>query len=236
MKIKQAIILAAGLGQRMRPLSNDRPKPMVEVGGRPMIDYALEALAQHGITHCVVNTHYKAEVLETHLKEASWPFKITISHEPDLLDTGGGLKQCLGFLDRHEPVFVLSGDSILLDTPQSNALASLENAWNDETTDILISLQPLDTMVITKGIGDYTLQNNKPVRTPDHSGQYMWNSARIIHPRIFENTSSKIFSFLPMLDDAQNKGRLAAIINSGIWHHLSTPEDVTAVNAAWVKA
>ncbi|MBU6235977.1 MAG: nucleotidyltransferase family protein [Alphaproteobacteria bacterium] len=220
--IDQAIILAAGLGQRMRPLTNDIPKPMVKVLGKPIIDYALEMLQARGIKHIVVNTHYKAEVLEKHLDG-----KAIISHEPVLLDTGGGIKQALTYLDASKPVFILSGDSILF-----GGLDELESAWNNDT-DILLSLQPLTSMKLTPAVGDYTIRNGKPVRTPDHSGEYMWNSARIIHPRIFTNTPAGPFSFLPMMDEAQKNGRLGAVIHNGIWHHLTTPADVESVNKGW---
>lgn len=222
--IRQGIILAAGLGQRMRPLTDDRPKPMVDVAGKPIIDYALDMLRGYGVERIVVNTHYKADVLEAHLKDKG----VIISHEPVLLDTGGGIRQALSHLDASKPAFVLSGDSILVD-----GLDELEAAWNGDTTDILLSLQPLETMKLTPAVGDYKIVNGRPVRTPDQTGTHMWNSARIIHPRIFENAPQGPFSFLPMMDAAQNAGRLGAVVHNGIWHHLTTPEDVASVNLGW---
>jgi MurNAc alpha-1-phosphate uridylyltransferase len=221
--ITQAIILAAGLGQRMRPLTDMLPKPLIKVVGKPIIDYAIEALQNYGIQTIIVNTHHKAEMLEAHLK----PKNVNISHEPVLLDTGGGIKQALAYLDKEKPVFVLSGDSILI-----GGLSELEAAWKNET-DILLSLQPLETMKLTPAVGDYKLVNGKPIRTPDQTGTHMWNSARILHPRIFENTPEGPFSFLSMMDAAQNKGTLAAVIHHGLWHHLTTPEDIESVNTGW---
>lgn len=229
--IGQGIVLAAGLGQRMRPLSNDIPKPLVRVHGRPIIDYALDALTAAGVKRIVVNAHYKSEVLEAHLKANARPCEIVISHEPALLDSGGGIKQALSFLDRTQPVFVLAGDSILLDPAGDTSLRLLEDAWDGTRADILLSLQPLATMTLTQGVGDYTMQGGRPVRTPDHSGEYMWNSARILHPRIFEDTPEGPFSFLTLMDRAESRGRLAALIHSGDWHHLTTPDDVARVNA-----
>lgn len=208
----------------MRPLTDDRPKPMIDVAGKPIIDYALDMLRSYGVEKIVVNTHYKANVLEAYLKDRN----VIISHEPVLLDTGGGIRQALTHLDASKPVFILSGDSILVD-----GLDELEAAWNGDTTDILLSLQPLETMKLTPAVGDYKLVQGKPVRTPDHSGTHMWNSARIIHPRIFENAPQGPSSFLPMMDAAQNAGRLSAVVHQGIWHHLTTPEDVASVNAGW---
>ena len=109
MTIDKAFILGAGFGKRMRPLTNDIPKPMLEVGGTPMVDQALDKLADVGVGECVVNTHYKAEVLQNHLNSRTSP-EIIISHERDILETGGGLKNAIEHFDA--PFFVLSGDSV----------------------------------------------------------------------------------------------------------------------------
>ncbi|NBX66423.1 MAG: nucleotidyltransferase family protein [Proteobacteria bacterium] len=228
-KITQCIILAAGLGQRMKPLTDTLPKPLVVVKNKPIIDYAIDMALSHGINKIVVNTHYLSDKLETYLK----PKGMIISHEPLLLDTGGGIKNALRYLDTEKPVFVLSGDSILVDAPHEKSLPALENAWDADTMDLLLSLQPLETMTLTPAVGDYKLVNGQPIRTPDHSGKYMWNSARILHPRLFKNTPDEPFSFLSLMDQAQKNGRLAAHIHKGDWHHLTTPQDVMAVNAGW---
>ena len=229
--ITQGFILAAGLGQRMRPLTDDRPKPMVEIHNRPMVAYALDQLAAHGIKRCVINTHYKAGVLHDYLARGDWPFEVIISHEPVLLDTGGGLKKGLQYLDATQPVIVLSGDSVMVDAPHIRSLAAMQAAWNDTHMDLLLSLQPLESMHLTPAVGDYTLEDGKPKRTPDHSGAYMWNSARILHPRLFAGTPDTPFSFLDLMDRAERDGRLAAVIHHGVWHHLTTPDDVARVNA-----
>jgi MurNAc alpha-1-phosphate uridylyltransferase len=225
MKIEQAMILAAGLGNRMRPLTNDRPKPMVEVMGKPIIDYAIEALKDFGITNIVANTHYRADVIEPHLHKHG----VRISHEDVLLDTGGGIKNALQYFDRSKPLLILAGDSILLG---KDTLPDLAQAWDGNTMDLLLLLQPLDTMVLTPAVGDYALDNNIPRRTPDHSGGHMWTSARILNPKIFENTPDGAFSFLSVMDAAEQSGRLGAQVHKGTWHHLTTPDDVNRVNAA----
>lgn len=225
--IENGIILAAGLGKRMQPLTNDKPKPMVTVKGKPIIDYALEAYAEHGVRRVVVNTHYKADVLTGHIKNKDWPFELMISHEPQLLDTGGGLKKAQSVLDSDAPYFVLSGDSILID-----GLRDLENAWKPDM-DVLLSLQPLASMKLTPATGDYRIVNGKPLRTPDHSGNYMWNSARIVNPTVFKNTPDGPFSFLSILDDCESKGTLACVVHTGTWHHLTTPEDILNVEKGW---
>ena len=227
--IKQGIILAAGLGQRMRPLTDTWPKPLVAVSGKPIIDYAVDMCRAHGIETLVVNTHFMTEQLEAHLK----PKGVIISHEAVLLDTGGGIKKALTYLDTSQPVFVLSGDSILVDAPDEKSLGALEAVWDDRVMDLLLSLQPLETMHLTPAVGDYRLDKGRPVRTPDHTGTHMWNSARILHPRLFENEPDGPFSFLKLMDKAEHTGRLAAHIHKGPWHHLTTPADVEAVNKGW---
>ena len=110
----------------------------------------------------------------------------------------------------------------------------MAKAWNNDTMDILILLQPIASMKHTKGVGDYDInENGLPIRSLDQSGQYMFTSMRINHPRIFNDTPNGAFSYLTLLDKAQNEGRLHAIIHQGNWHHISTPEDLESVNIAY---
>lgn len=236
-KISQtAFILGAGFGKRLRPYTEHMPKPMVEVGGRPMIDHALDQLHEAGIKKTVVNTHYKAEVLHDHLKDRTNPHVI-ISHEPDILDTGGGLKNALKYFD-NQPFIVVSGDSLWTDPPNSPALKEMIDFWDSDKMDILILLQPVETMTATKGVGDYdfiTDQSGCIKRSHTQTGKYMWTSIRIHHPRIFENTPDTPFSYLDCMDKAEQEGRLYGIIHTGMWHHISTPDDLEAVRAIYDK-
>jgi MurNAc alpha-1-phosphate uridylyltransferase len=225
----KAFILAAGLGTRMRPLTNDIPKPMVEVKGKPMIDHALDTLKAVGVQTCVVNTHYKASVLEQHLKNRKDP-EIIISHEEELLDTGGGITKMIRQFKK--PFFILSGDSMLEDE-SGEALKAMANEWNSDQMDILILLQPVSSMHLTQGVGDYNLgEDGRAVRSLDRTGQYMFTSIRINSPEIFNECDPIPFSYLELLDIAQGHGRLFGLVHDGIWHHISTPEDVEKVNAS----
>lgn len=229
-----AFILAAGLGTRLRPLTDERPKPMVEVNEIPMIDHALDALAAAGVERCVINTHYKAEILHDHLKGRKNP-EIILSYEPELLNTGGGIKNAL----RHfgAPFFVLSGDSVWEDAPGENALLSLAQAWDPEIMDILMLLQPVETMKLTGGVGDYDLlPDGRAVRSLTKEGGAMFTSIRINRPEIFVEPPDGPFSYLDLLDAAQKRGRLYGVQHKGAWHHISTPADLQAVNAAWVRS
>ena len=224
----KAFILAAGFGTRLRPYTDETPKPMVKVKGTPMIDSALNALNEIGVQSCVVNTHYKSEALHDHLKMREAP-KIILSHEEEILDTGGGIKNALHNFDA--PFFVLSGDSVWEDAPNQNALQNMTETWDVDKMDILILLQPIENMKLTKGVGDYDIDSEgRAIRSLDKSGKYMFTSIRINSPEIFDNAPDEPFSYLDLLDQAQAKGRLYALVNNGMWHHISTPEDLEAVN------
>lgn len=224
----KAFILAAGFGTRLRPHTNDKPKPMVKVHGKPMIDHALDQLESANVKTCIVNTHYKADILHDHLKDRTSP-EIIISHEPDILDTGGGIKNAIHHFT--EPFYVVSGDSVCEDDPDQNALKAMAEMWDSNTMDILLLLQPVNTMALTHGVGDYDLDDQgRAVRSLDKDGKYMWTSIRINHPAIFENTPDQPFSYLQLLDKAQENGRLYGMVHKGTWHHISTPDDLKAVN------
>lgn len=245
--IDQAFILAAGMGARMRPLTDVQPKPMVHVWGRPILYYALASLAAHGVKHCVINTHYKADQIEDYIAatRSQWPFTIDVVYEDVLLDTGGGLLNGMARLDRTRPAFVLAGDSIVCDAPDITSLHTLEQAWQPDVMDILLLLQPLASMHVTVAQGDYDIVAGLPVRSLDKSGAYPWTSARILHPRLF-NAAYAVphipaapytpFSFLPLMDATEQAGRLGAVVHTGTWHHLTTPDDVARVNALVVRA
>ncbi len=235
MTITKAMILAAGFGKRLRPHTLEIPKPMVKIWGQPMMDHAIEKLNNAGIKDVVVNTHYKAEIIHDHLKNTKSP-RIHLSHEDPILETGGGIKNAMRNVLpalKDEAFLVISGNSIWEDAPHIETLSDIQNLWNPEIMDILISLQPIETMTLTKGVGDYTIgQDSRAIRSLEQSGTHMFNSIRINAPHIFDDTPNGAFSYLDLLDRAQAKGRLYAHIHKGIWHHISTPEDLTKVNTA----
>ena len=228
----KAFILAAGLGTRLRPYTDNTPKPLVKVNGKTLLDRTLDHLSQSNITNVTLNTHYLANQINNCLN-ARPEFQSHITFEEELLDTGGGIKNTLQNFD--DAFYVLSGDG-LWSNGQNNTLQIMADTWNEEIMDILILLQPVSTMSLTKGIGDYHINDGgMPIRAADKSGDYMFTSMRINHPRIFENTPDGAFSYLDLMDKAQNEGRLHAIIHQGDWHHISTPEDLEAVDTAYQK-
>ncbi len=233
----KAFILAAGFGKRLRPYTDNTPKPMVKVGGKPMIDYALDELRSIGVKSCIVNTHYKAEMLQRHcealMRRSNLAPDILLSHEPEILDTGGGLKNGIKLWGEsaNEDFFVLSGDSVWENAHAQNTLQALANAWNPKDMDILMLLQPVDTMTLTRGVGDYDIEEDgKAARSFSQSGKYMFTSIRINAGRIFETAPDSPFSYLQLMDKAQEEGRLFGLIHQGAWHHISTPNDLEKVN------
>ncbi|MGN6498356.1 MAG: nucleotidyltransferase family protein, partial [Tsuneonella sp.] len=147
-----AMVMAAGLGKRMRPLTASRPKPMVRVAGKPLIDHALDRLVEAGVAKAVVNVHYLADSLEAHLKARTAP-AVTISDEREqLLETGGGMTKALPHLP--DPFFCLNADNIWLDGPR-NAFADLSDAWNADQMDALLLVVPHSRAVNFSGQGDF---------------------------------------------------------------------------------
>lgn len=229
-----AFILAAGRGARLRPYTDSTPKPMVSVGGRPLIDRTIDKLVEAGIKHITVNTHYMADILETHLKKRS-DAEILFSREEKLLDTGGGIKNALHTLG-DKPFYVIAGDNLWTDGPSGNALLRLADAWDARKMDIVTLLQPLAAMTLTDGVGDFDMDaGGRVIRRADKSGHYMWTNIRINAPDIFRNAPDGPFSFIGLMDEAEAKGRFYALAHDGEWHHISTGPELDRVNADFMK-
>ena len=224
-----AFILAAGMGKRLRPYTDSIPKPMVAVGGRPIIDRTIDKLIEAGVTHVTINTHYMADILEAHLSKRK-DIEITFSREETLLDTGGGIKNALKTMGE-EPFYVIAGDAVWTDGPSGSALSRLAEAWNAAKMDIITLLQPVSAMTLTDGIGDFDMdENGRTIRRPDKTGSYMWTNIRINAPEIFRNAPNGAFSFLELMDRAEAAGRFYALPHDGQWHHISTPAELERVN------
>lgn len=232
--IEHAFITAAGFGARMRPLTDDRSKPMVEVGGKPIIGHVLDRLVAAGVKYVGVNTFYKPESLEAYLQqyETAHPgLTITVIRENELMDTGGGIKGGLSTMP-DAPFYVVSGDSYWEDSDAGDALKLMAAQFDPATMDMILMLKTLADMHPTRGSADYNIDNaGKLTRTPDKTGPYAWMSVRIIKDHsLFDNTPDTPFSFLTLMDKAQTAGRLHGYKHEGAWHHFSTPADIAAVN------
>lgn len=230
--IEKAFILAAGLGTRMQPITFSIPKPMVEVAGQSLLSRTLDGLIEAGIKEVVINTHHLPQHIRGILSERK-DIAINFSHEPVLLDTAGGIKKMLRIFG-NDPFYVLSGDGLWTDRKGENALKKLASTWNPNTMDILILLQPVCSMTLTAGVGDYDIRpDGRALRSRGRNGTHMFTSMRINHPRIFAGLTAAPSSYLPLLDRAESQGRLFAIEHTGEWHHISTPEDLKAVDTAF---
>lgn len=230
----KAFILAAGLGTRLRPYTDHTPKPLVEVTGKSLLSRILDHLETAGTTEAVINSHYLAEQITDHLRERKTP-KTVISHETEILDTGLGIKRALGHFG-DEAFYIINGDALWSDGPAESALARLAKTWNPEIMDILLLLQPVNTMTLTQGVGDYDIESGgRARRAKNKDGTYMFTGVRLNHPRIFQNTPETPFSYLTLMDRAQAQGRLHALVHDGSWHHISTPLDLDNVNEAFRK-
>ena len=231
-KPEKAFILAAGYGSRMKPLTDTRPKPMVEIAGKPLLDYILEHLVEAEVREVVVNAHHHGDQIvdwaETRAERFGLPVHVSV--EEELLDGGGGVKNALSYFE-DEPFYVIAGDAFWVNALEQGTLADLAKRWDADKMDCLLLLQDANRMTLTKGVGDYDLNaDGRCMRSLDKTGTHMFTSLRIDHPRIFEETPEGSFSFLECMDAAQAAGRLFGLEHQGDWYHISTPEDLAAVN------
>lgn len=224
-----AMVLAAGLGTRLRPITDTTPKPLVEIGGRALLDHALDRLALVGVERAVVNVHYKADMVVAHLAGRDCP-RIEISREDELLETGGGVARALPRLG--ERFFVVNSDVLWLDG-REHALARLAAAFDPHRVDAVLLLQRTVTGVGYEGSGDYFLD---PLGTPRRRREreiapYLFAGLQILHRRLFDGMDEKRFSLNRIYDRAEESGRLRAIVHDGEWYHVGTPEGLSATRA-----
>jgi MurNAc alpha-1-phosphate uridylyltransferase len=226
--LKTAMVLAAGLGTRLRPITDGMPKPLVRIRGRTLLDHAIDRLAAAGVESIVVNTHYRAEQIVAHLATRASP-RIVISAESDLLETGGGVNKALPLLGEH--FYVVNADVFWLDG-KAAALERLARAWNDVEMDALLLLQRTTTASGYDGHGDYFLD---PLGLPQRRREsqiapLLFAGVQILHRRLFAGSGDlpARFSLNRLYDEAQESGRLRAIVHDGEWYHIGTPAGLAA--------
>ena len=220
----RGMVLAAGLGTRMRPLTNDRPKSLIEVAGRTLLDHAIDRFVAAGVKMIVVNVHYKAEMIIAHLKNRK-DVEIRIQDERDtLLDTGGALKRALPHFGS-EPVFTYNSDSIWLESMASN-LNRMALAWDDAAMDCMMLMAPTFNSIGFDGKGDFTMDANGRLkrREPQRVAPFAWPGVQIIHPRLIARGPAGAFSTNKLWDLAIAQERLFGIRLDGKWMHIGTPE------------
>lgn len=219
------MVLAAGLGLRMRPLTDTMPKPLIPVAGRCMLDRALDQLTAAGVRKRVVNTHYLAEQVAEHLqnRETDEGTEIAVSHEADLLDTGGGVVKALPMLGT-APFFVINGDILWRDGKEP-ALRRLAAAWNGAAMDALLLVHPRDKATGYDGSGDFELSADGVLaRRSGASAPFVFTGVQILNPRLLADAPSGAFSLNELYDRAAANGRLHGIVHTGHWFHIGTPD------------
>ncbi len=224
--ITRAMIMAAGLGTRMRPLTNDRPKPLVDVRGKALIDHAIDRLVKAGVKTIVVNVHHHAEMLRAHLTNRR-DVKIVISDESDaLLDSGGGIAKVLDVFEG-EPFFTHNSDSVWVEGT-SSALERMKARWDAKAMDSLMLVAPTVNARCYEGRGDFMMDpDGRLTRVPEHRvAPFVWIGVQILHPRLFDGAPQGRFSINPLWDKAIEKGRLFGIRLDGIWMHIDRPDAV----------
>jgi N-acetyl-alpha-D-muramate 1-phosphate uridylyltransferase len=220
--IDTAMILAAGRGERMRPLTDSTPKPLLPVGGMSMLERSIDHLKAHGVVKIVVNAHHFAEQIVDRMKG-----RAQVIVEDRLLDTGGGVKNALPLLG-NGPFLVLNGDGLWRDGPQEPTLERMEGRWDAERMDALLLLHPLHKVIgrEPKDRGDYFIEPRGRLR---YRGQaplspYVFAGVSICQPRLFRDSPDGAFSLLQLWHRAEAEGRLHGMVHDGDWFHVGTPQ------------
>ena len=227
---KRAMTLAAGLGTRMRPLTNTMPKALVEVAGVSLLDRALDHLAAAGVTQAVVNLHHLGDMIAERVTARRRP-EILLSREPLLLETGGGVAQALPLLGT-DPFFVTSTDVIWMDGADS-ALRRLAAAWDDKRMDALLLVYPAKGALGYSGRGDFSLDGAGRLqrRPKDGDALYLFTTVQLLDPRLFDGMAVGVFSLNVCYDRAIAAGRAFGLVHDGLWAHVGTPEAIVEAEA-----
>ena len=226
-----AMVLAAGKGLRLRPITLSRPKPLVEVAGQAMLDGVLDRLAEAGVAEAVVNTHHLGHMIEGHLMSRKAP-RIRISREETLLETGGGVKKALPLLGSR-PFYAINGDVIWRDG-KTPALRRLAEAWDEAAMDVLLLLQPTASAIGYEGKGDFVMDQLGRLRRRKEGevAPFLFAGLQILRQSLFAETPDGPFSLNLLYDRALAAGRLQGLRHDGAWYHVGTPEDLARVEAA----
>ncbi|MCC6827673.1 MAG: nucleotidyltransferase family protein [Novosphingobium sp.] len=231
-----AMVLAAGLGKRMRPLTATQPKPLVRVAGKPLIDYSLDHLADAGVARAVVNVHYLADALQAHLAKRRGGPAITISDERALLlETGGGMVNAQGLLP--DPFFCLNSDNIWLDGPR-DVFAELSAMWNPDAMDALLLLAPHARALNYQGKGDFHLDPLGRIsrRRTGRIAPFIFTGIQIVSHRLLRDAPQGPFSTNVLWERAIGEGRLHGVSHTGLWFEVGEPSAIAPTEAALTRA
>lgn len=229
--IATAMVLAAGLGKRMRPITDILPKPLVRIGGRTMLDQALDRLAEAGVETAVVNVHHLADQIERHLEGRVRPRVVISDERGALLETGGGVAKALPLLGS-KPFLVLNSDSLWIEGPESN-IRRMVRSWEPERMDILLLLAAAATSVGYEGLGDFAMDAaGRLRRRPEREvTPFVYAGVAIVKPELFAGAPEGAFSLNRLFDGAIEAERLYGLRLDGQWLHVGTPGSIEAAEA-----
>jgi MurNAc alpha-1-phosphate uridylyltransferase len=228
-----AMIMAAGLGKRMRPLTTTRPKPLIEVGGKALLDHVLEKLRTAGVTKVVVNVHYLPEALEAHLMSRNHGLEVVISDERGLLmETGGGLVKAAPLIDS-DPFLALNSDNLWIDGP-ADTLKLLASQWDGEKMDALLLLVPLARALNHSGMGDFHMDRTGRLRRRErsHVAPFVFTGIQMVSKRLLRDAPDGPFSTNLLWDRAIEEGRCFGAVHQGLWYDVGTPQSIQLTETA----
>jgi len=229
---RTAMIMAAGLGKRMRPLTATRPKPLIEVSGKALLDHVLDKLRIAGVRKVVVNVHYLADSLEAHLANRSDGLEVIISDERDvLLETGGGLVRAEPLIDC-DPFLSLNSDNLWIDGP-ADTLRLLASQWDGERMDALLLLVPLANARNHKGIGDFHMDRGGRIRrrNKSHVAPFVFTGIQMLSKRLLRDAPEGPFSTNILWDRAIGEGRCFGAVHHGLWFDVGNPQAIKQTEA-----
>jgi MurNAc alpha-1-phosphate uridylyltransferase len=232
---RTAMVMAAGLGKRMRPLTATRPKPLVEVAGKPLIDHVLDRLRAAGVEQIVVNVHYLADAMEAHLAARASDLGVTISDERALLlETGGGLVQAAPMIEE-DTFLVVNSDNLWVDGP-ADSLRLLASHWDEERMDCLLLLIPHARASNSAGVGDFHMDSLGRLRRRGKGrvAPFVFTGVQIVSKRLLRDAPTGAFSTNIFWDRAIEEGRCFGAVHQGLWFDVGTPPAIAATEAALI--
>ena len=226
---KTAMVMAAGLGKRMRPLTATRPKPLVEVAGRTLLDHVLDRLRAAGVENVIVNVHYLPDALEAHLAARAKGLNVKISDErSQLLETGGGLVKAASMIDC-DPFLAVNSDNLWLDGP-ADTLKLLASHWEGDKMDALLLLVPHARAQNHRGRGDFYMDRSGRLRRRERSrvAPFVYTGVQIVSKRLLQGAPEGPFSTNLLWDRAIEEGRCFGAVHQGLWFDVGTPQSIKA--------
>jgi len=230
---RTAMIMAAGLGKRMRPLTATKPKPLIEVAGQALLDHVLDRLRAAGVEKVVVNVHYLADAVEAHLASRKHGLEVVISDERKLLmETGGGLMQAADLIDA-DPFLAVNSDNFWVDGP-ADTLKLLASHWDDAKMDALLLLVPLARARNHRGMGDFHMDRNGRLRRREKSrvAPFVYTGIQMLSKRLLRDAPDGPFSTNLFWSRAIEEGRCFGAVHQGLWFDVGTPKSIKLTEAA----